>query len=60
MSHSYKSLDSAKSSVKSVGESIAAEGIPKDLGPMTFVFTGTGHVSNVRKTYFFPLINLTL
>jgi alpha-aminoadipic semialdehyde synthase len=55
MSHSYKTLDSAVSSVKSVSESIAAEGLPKDLGPMTFVFTGTGHVSNVGEALFFFL-----
>lgn len=53
MSHSYKSLDSAISSVKNVGESITAEGLPRDLGPMTFVFTGTGNVSNVREVLFF-------
>ncbi|PKC09641.1 alpha-aminoadipic semialdehyde synthase [Rhizophagus irregularis] len=52
MSHSYKSLDSALSSVKSVGESIATEGLPKDLGPMTFVFTGTGNVSNGAQEIF--------
>ncbi|RIA90080.1 Saccharopine dehydrogenase-domain-containing protein [Glomus cerebriforme] len=52
MSHSYKSLASAKSSIKSVSESIAAEGLPKDLGPMTFVFTGTGHVSNGAQEIF--------
>jgi hypothetical protein len=53
MSHSYKSLDAAKSSIKSVEESISLEGLPRDFSPMTFVFTGTGHVSNVRKKIIF-------
>ncbi|KAF0400949.1 alpha-aminoadipic semialdehyde synthase [Gigaspora margarita] len=46
MSHTYKSLDSAKSAVKDIGVTIADEGLPNDFSPMTFVFTGTGNVSN--------------
>ncbi|RHZ86408.1 hypothetical protein Glove_51g67 [Diversispora epigaea] len=45
MSYTYNTLESAKSSVKEVGNMIVNEGLPKDLGPMVFAFTGTGHVS---------------
>ncbi|CAG8561413.1 19364_t:CDS:10 [Gigaspora rosea] len=38
--------DSAKSAVKDIGVTIADEGLPNDFSPMTFVFTGTGNVSN--------------
>ncbi|CAG8612807.1 10909_t:CDS:10, partial [Funneliformis mosseae] len=52
MSHSYKSLDDANSSIKRVSESIVDEGLPKSFGPMTFVFTGTGNVSNGAQVIF--------
>src|SRR4051812_44142190 len=42
MSHTYPSLASVKSSLLMVGKAIQEEGIPKDFGPMTFVFTGDG------------------
>ncbi|CAG8564360.1 11467_t:CDS:10 [Diversispora eburnea] len=45
MSYTYNTLESAKSSVKEVGNMIVNEGLPKDLGPMIFAFTGAGHVS---------------
>ncbi|CAG8617787.1 10026_t:CDS:2, partial [Scutellospora calospora] len=46
MSHTYKSLELAKSAVNNIGAAIVDEGLPKDFSPMTFVFTGTGNVSN--------------
>ncbi|CAG8590108.1 19829_t:CDS:10 [Cetraspora pellucida] len=46
MSHTYKSLELAKSAVKDIGDVISDEGLPNDFNPMTFVFTGTGNVSN--------------
>ncbi|CAI2161774.1 19390_t:CDS:10 [Funneliformis geosporum] len=52
MSHSYKSLDDAKLSIKNISESIVDEGLPKGFGPMTFVFTGTGNVSNGAQVIF--------
>lgn len=47
MSYTYKTLESAKSSVEEVGKVISAEGLSKDLGPIIFAFTGTGNVSKV-------------
>ncbi|CAG8449603.1 19009_t:CDS:2, partial [Racocetra fulgida] len=37
----------AKSAVKDIGDAIADDGLPDDFNPMTFVFTGTGNVSNI-------------
>ncbi|KAK3818823.1 MAG: Saccharopine dehydrogenase-domain-containing protein [Benniella sp.] len=45
MSHNYKSLASAKLALQALGNSISDEGTPKEFGPMTFVFTGSGNVS---------------
>lgn len=38
--HMYANLESAKQAVSAVGEEITLKGIPKDLSPMVFVFTG--------------------
>ncbi|CAG8520244.1 11028_t:CDS:10 [Dentiscutata heterogama] len=46
LGYNTPSLDSAKSTVKDIGATIADEGLPNDFSPMTFVFTGTGNVSN--------------
>lgn len=40
----YPRLDAAKAALKEVGALIATQGLPKDVAPMTFVFTGTGNV----------------
>lgn len=44
-SHMYTSLAAAKSAVIAVGEEIATLGLPSGIAPVTFVFTGTGNVS---------------
>ncbi|CAG8650331.1 29939_t:CDS:10, partial [Racocetra persica] len=42
----------AKSAVKDIGDAISDDGLPEDFNPMTFVFTGTGNVSNgVQKIF---------
>jgi len=38
--HMYASEEAAKQAVKAIGEEILLKGVPKELGPMVFVFTG--------------------
>jgi hypothetical protein len=47
MSYTYNSLDSARSAIRVVGDTIAKDGLPSEIGPMTFTFTGSGNVSKV-------------
>lgn len=44
-SHRYDSLKDAEKAVKEIGEIIRAEGLPKELSPLTIGFTGYGNVS---------------
>eukprot|EP00469_Lotharella_globosa_P003596 CAMPEP_0167809252 /NCGR_PEP_ID=MMETSP0111_2-20121227/23682_1 /TAXON_ID=91324 /ORGANISM="Lotharella globosa, Strain CCCM811" /LENGTH=1087 /DNA_ID=CAMNT_0007707599 /DNA_START=60 /DNA_END=3323 /DNA_ORIENTATION=+ len=44
-SYMYSGLQEAKDAVKSMGEKIKHEGMPPELGPVVFVFTGRGNVS---------------
>ncbi len=43
--HTYKSLDAAKSAVIKAGKHIKLEGLPSELCPFVFGITGYGHVS---------------
>ncbi|KAI1311045.1 hypothetical protein EDD11_003552 [Mortierella claussenii] len=52
MSHNYKSLASAKLALQSLGNTISDEGTPKEFGPMTFAFTGSGNVSQGAQAVF--------
>lgn len=52
MAHNYKSLASAKLALQSIGDTILDEGTPKEFGPMTFVFTGSGNVSKGAQAVF--------
>lgn len=48
----YPSLSDAKQAITRCGQQISEYGLPSQLGPMTFVFTGTGNVSNGAKALF--------
>ncbi|KAF8953537.1 hypothetical protein BGZ52_008945 [Haplosporangium bisporale] len=52
MAHNYKSLASAKLALQSLGNTISDEGTPKEFGPMTFTFTGSGNVSQGAQSVF--------
>ncbi|KAF9933130.1 hypothetical protein FBU30_006454 [Linnemannia zychae] len=52
MAHTYKSLASAKIALQSLGNTISDEGTPKEFGPMTFTFTGSGNVSKGAQSVF--------
>ena len=42
-SYMHSSLAAAKAAVLSVGEEIAAHGLPSGICPLVFVFTGSGN-----------------
>jgi len=44
-SHTYDSLEEAKDVIRQVGLEIAANGLPKEICPLTIGFTGYGNVS---------------
>lgn len=52
MAHNYKTLASAKIALQSLGNTIQDEGTPKEFGPMTFTFTGSGNVSKGAQSVF--------
>jgi len=45
--HNYPSTVSAKAAIYALGREIQHGSIPKILGPLVFVFTGSGNVSKV-------------
>ncbi|KAF8930031.1 Saccharopine dehydrogenase-domain-containing protein [Dissophora ornata] len=52
MAHNYRSLASANLALQSLGNTISDEGTPKEFGPMTFAFTGSGNVSKGAQAVF--------
>ncbi|GLD99985.1 hypothetical protein PINS_up008713 [Pythium insidiosum] len=48
----YTDLERAKEAVEYAGKKIQADGLPADLAPMTFVFTGNGNVSKGAQEIF--------
>ena len=48
----YPDLDAARAAVSACGEQIARVGLNPDVGPMTFVFTGTGKVADGAQEIF--------
>ena len=45
--HNYKNSRAAKLAIYELGEDIAAGKLPVHFGPLSFVFTGSGNVSQV-------------
>lgn len=48
----YGTLDQAKEAIERAGREISKHGLPKDVAPMTFVFTGNGNVSKGAQELF--------
>ena len=48
-SKEYRSLDSAREDLIALGNLIRTKGLPRELGPLTFVVTGTGSVSQAAQ-----------
>lgn len=47
MAHNYRNVSQALQAVRDCGYEISLGLMPKSIGPLTFVFTGTGNVSKV-------------
>lgn len=50
MAHNYRNSSQAVQAVRDAGYEISLGLMPKSIGPLTFVFTGTGNVSKVNRT----------
>lgn len=50
--HNYRNTEMAKQAVRDAGYEIALGMMPKSIGPLTFVFTGTGNVSQGAQEVF--------
>jgi alpha-aminoadipic semialdehyde synthase len=48
LAHHYPSLAAAKRAVQLVAKEVEKHGLPAELGPLSFVFTGQGNVSTVH------------
>ena len=46
--HNYRNSHHARQGIRDAGYEISLDMMPKSIGPMTFVFTGSGNVSQVR------------
>lgn len=47
--HNYKNSRAAKLAIYELGEDIKAGKLPAHFGPLSFVFSGSGNVSQVIK-----------
>ena len=45
--HNYRNSSMARQAIRDAGYEVAMGMMPKSLGPLTFVFTGSGNVSQV-------------
>jgi len=48
MAHNYRNVSQAIQAVRDCGYEISLGLMPRSIGPLTFVFTGTGNVSKVN------------
>lgn len=53
--HNYRNVGAAKQAVRDAGYEIALGNMPRSIGPLTFVFTGTGNVSQGAQEVFAEL-----
>ncbi|XP_059138929.1 alpha-aminoadipic semialdehyde synthase, mitochondrial-like [Physella acuta] len=51
-SHNYRNTEMARQAVRDAGYEIALGRMPRSIGPMTFVFTGSGNVSQGAQEVF--------
>ncbi|KAI8782365.1 alpha-aminoadipic semialdehyde synthase mitochondrial [Biomphalaria glabrata] len=51
-SHNYRNTEMARQAVRDAGYEIALGRMPKSIGPLTFVFTGSGNVSQGAQEVF--------
>ncbi|CAA3006406.1 alpha-aminoadipic semialdehyde synthase, mitochondrial [Olea europaea subsp. europaea] len=53
--HNYRNVGSAKQAIRDAGYEIALGKMPRSIGPLTFVFTGSGNVSQGAQEVFAEL-----
>lgn len=53
--HNYRNAGSAKQAIRDAGYEIALGKMPRSIGPLTFVFTGSGNVSQGAQEMFAEL-----
>ncbi|KAL5014858.1 hypothetical protein ScPMuIL_009128 [Solemya velum] len=51
-SHNYRNTEMAQQAVRDAGYEIALGRLPKSIGPLTFIFTGSGNVSQGAQEVF--------
>ncbi|WAR25053.1 AASS-like protein [Mya arenaria] len=51
-SHNYRNSEAARQAVRDAGYEIALGRMPKSIGPLTFIFTGSGNVSKGAQEVF--------
>ncbi|KAL4226643.1 hypothetical protein ACF0H5_014624 [Mactra antiquata] len=51
-SHNYRNSEAARQAVRDAGYEIALGRMPKSIGPLTFIFTGSGNVSRGAQEVF--------
>ena len=56
--HNYRNSSMAQQAIRDAGYEITLGHMPKSIGPLTFVFTGTGNVSQVIWPLFVPSMTL--
>lgn len=52
LAHNYRSSEMARQAIRDAGYEIALDRLPKSIGPLTFVFTGSGNVSQGAQEVF--------
>jgi alpha-aminoadipic semialdehyde synthase len=52
MAHNYRNSHHARQGIRDAGYEISLDMMPKSIGPMTFVFTGSGNVSQGAQEIF--------
>ena len=55
MAHTYRTLAASKVAIEAIGVDIARGGLPRDLSPFVFTFTGDGNVSQGAQEIFSQL-----
>lgn len=53
--HNYRSVAMAKQALRDAGYSISLGNMPRSIGPLVFVFTGSGNVSTGAQEIFYEL-----
>lgn len=56
--HNYRNSSMARQAIRDCGYEISMNMLPASIGPLTFVFSGSGNVSQVSVTSYYNIISL--